>query len=129
HSAVAVNDFVIEAMRNGRSAAPASSVRPSTCSAAAATIPSSFRKETTGSLPYPRPNLGSTCSSFTRAGIRETTIQGGTHGPHQGSQAGPDHEARPQRDRYGLAGGADRDAHRADQPAHRAPADAQARPL
>src|SRR6185437_14785562 len=70
-SRVAVNDFVIEAIRNGRSASPVSSVCPSACRP----IASDFRGENTGSLPYPRPSLGSTCSSFTRAGTRETTIK------------------------------------------------------
>ena len=69
-----MNDFVIEAMRNGRSAAPANSVRPSMWSAAA-TSKSASGSKNTGSLPYPRPSLGSTCASFTRAGARETTIE------------------------------------------------------
>src|SRR6476661_7460199 len=63
-----------------------------------------------------------------RAGARETRTR--RHdGSHQGSQAGTDQQARPQRVRYGLARGADRDAHAAHQRADGASAHAPARPL
>src|SRR5262245_58595411 len=54
---------------------------------------------------------------------------GGLDGPHQGSQAGADREARSQRDRHRFARGADRDADAADQRADGASAHAPARPL
>src|SRR5207248_493441 len=54
---------------------------------------------------------------------------GGVSGPHQGSQAGDHQEARSRRGRYGLAGGADRNADAAHQRADGAPAHAPPRPL
>src|SRR4029077_4272368 len=81
------------------------------------------------SLPYRRPSPGPTCFFLARrGGARETTTEE-AHGPHQGSQAGSDLEARPQRDRHGLAGGADRNAHAAHQRVDGASAHAPPRPL
>jgi small subunit ribosomal protein S15 len=82
-----VKDFVIEAMRNGRSAEPANAVSPSTCRAAATSgtpvrswaARTESAKENTGSLPYratqPRPG-----ASFLRvdSGDSGDTDKGGS---------------------------------------------------
>src|SRR4029453_14274500 len=68
---------------------------------------------------------GRACSSFTPSGDRRRRIEREeTYGPHQGSEAGPDLEARQERPGHGLDRGPGRDADAPDRGAHRASADA-----
>ena len=62
-------------------------------------------------LPYSGPRSRPAVSSFTPRGDSGDLDRRRPHGPHQGSQAGADREARPQRDGHRLARGPDRDAH------------------
>ena len=58
-----------------------------------------------------RPRSRPDVSSFTPRGDSGDLDRRRPHGPHQGSQAGADREARPERDGHRLSRGPDRDAH------------------
>ena len=102
-----------------------------TCATAARPAPSASANapEPGGCYPSCRPRSRPAVSSFTPRGDSGALDRRRPHGPHQGSQAGADREARPQRDRHRLSRGPDRDAHPSDQRPHRAPADTREGPL